>query len=168
MNTDHRIARRYARRVPWVDERDLHQEVAIASLLAARSFDPTRGSWSSYAATASYRACRRWLLATGSPVSGARGRERRLAGTVTVPLDERISDDVRQPDVDMAREEWLAAVRAELTQLADSWVIETIEQRSAVLAVARDVPVETIYRARETLRRRVRASTALRALWEER
>lgn len=76
-----RVAKKYKRRVWWMDEQDLRQEATAVALHAITRFDPEPAtSLSAYLTTACSRALRELCLRQSAPVSTSRNRLNELRG----------------------------------------------------------------------------------------
>ncbi len=165
-----KVARRYQRRMWWVDGEDLEQEAWLAQLTALRTYDPQEGGFGGYAWRAALYACQRFVLQASAPVS-AQHDPTELIGLFREALinDEHVAPESVEEVLDEAR---LAhRVRMRLQELLGAEVLAfalaMLSKEYAARDVAADhgVPVQRVYKEVRAIRDKVAGDRVLFDLW---
>lgn len=167
------VAKRYARKCRWADVRDMAQEARVAVLDAYKRYDGKR-SVTAYAGTVATYAVRAWLSNNVSAVNVSWRHRKEVATTRVVGDDVLMSmtaDDLAADEC-LAREEGLRLTAERVAQLlaegreAELAALVLMGQKSADVAAKADVPVSMVYRARQSLAKKLKHDSMLREAWE--
>jgi len=175
MDVAQKAARRYARRCWWADVKDLEQEATLATVKAARTFDPTVGvPFAGYAWRAAILALKPYLWKMSSPVSASWGDmlNRKLAGMHRAEVDLTIQDERTLQDDELDQRRWCEQVwkRAVALDPSGGLAVEVLlmGEKSSDVAERHGVPVQTVYNATTRAKARMTNDKELWELWTQR
>jgi hypothetical protein len=171
----------FTRHPRWwrVRQDDLTQEGHLALLVARQTFDPDKGEWNGYAATAARLAMARfcWTFCVG--VSGGMHRPhetRRNLRSYTLDAETYYADAATYPEVQYLQRARAQALRARVadiaTQLGLPRKVSAAAQRVLLeeakpAEVAGRLPVQAVYKAAARLRETVRGDWCVRRMLRE-
>jgi RNA polymerase sigma factor (sigma-70 family) len=167
------VAKIYKRNNRWADLEDMTQEAMTAVVAAAPSYDPMRSSAATFGNKVAYRALGDWLIRNRGVIWNERLAKEtmRCTYTSTDALERRGTDAVPADDF-LCEERALKSVseRVAVLMASDKEAQMACEvmlgTKSAAVAQAANVPVQTVYKATARMKEQMRTDTVLRDAWD--